>query len=135
MGNVTRDMASGTSLTTLQAIGTVTSTQTSAALDVKAMVGFVAVNLDSSIGTGTNPTLDIKIQESTTSGGSYTDVLDADGNVVQFTQVTDSAASQQVIALNADGSKGFLKAVQTLTGTTPSFTYVVNISSRPQVSA
>ena len=133
MANVTRDMASGTDLLSIEKAGAVTSTQTSAALDITSYSGMIAINLDSAAGTGTSPTLDVKLQESATSGGTYTDVTDANGDVVQFTQVTGSA-SEQVIGLDADGSLGFIKAVQTVGGTSPSFSYSINASARKQVS-
>src|SRR5262245_15878765 len=67
--------------------------------------------------SGTTPTLDGKIQESDTLGGTYTDIAGA-----TFTQVT---ASTNLQTINFRRSKRFLRYVGTIGGTTPSFTFGV----------
>jgi|SRR5262245_22636127 len=69
--------------------------------------------------TGTTPTLDVKIQESDTSGGTYTDITGA-----TFAQQT---ASNKWLAINFNRTKRFCRAVATIAGTTPSFTLAVVI--------
>lgn len=78
-----------------------------------------AVALEVGAVTGTTPTLDVKLQESDTSGGTYTDISGA-----TFTQVTASNSSQ-IIRVEGLGTsrKRFLRAVATIAGTTPSFTF------------
>lgn len=85
-------------------------------VDVTGHNGKGAVILSSAIGTGTSPTLDVKIQDSATSGGTYVDVTGA-----AFTQVTDAAASFQTISLNMHGLNNFVRALATITGTSPVF--------------
>ena len=63
--------------------------------------------------TGTDPTLDVKIQESTASAGTYTDISGA-----TFTQVI-AATKGEVISFRR--SKRYVRAYATLGGTTPTF--------------
>lgn len=98
----------------------VTSTATSAAIDLKEYDGDVSLILTSAAGTGSSPTLDVKVQDSDESGGTYGDLTGA-----AFTQVTDSA-SMQVITFSKDEAKRYIKIVQTVGGSTPSFTFSIN---------
>jgi hypothetical protein len=104
-----------------KATGAVTSTATSSAIDLLEYDGDVLLVLDSAAGTGTSPTLDIKITECDTTGGTYTDLSGA-----TFTQVVD-AASMQTLVISKDSAERFIKIVQTITGSTPSFTFSVNL--------
>lgn len=63
--------------------------------------------------SGTTPTLDTKVQESDTSGGTFTDVPAA-----VFAQVVASNKSQ---AINFKRTKRFCRLVNTIAGTSPSF--------------
>lgn len=130
MGNVTRDSFSGADSLELEAVDTYTSTQTSPALDLTSYVGNVAIILHSKEGTGNaDNTLNAKIQESATSGGSYTDVSGA-----TFTEVDDTAGgSIQIIKLDADAVLGFIKGIGTIAGTSPSFIYGISVIGRKQV--
>lgn len=102
------------------ATAAVTSTATSAAIDLKEYDGDVSLILTSAAGTGSSPTLDVKVQDSDASGGTYSDLSGA-----AFTQVTDSA-SMQVITFSKDEAKRYIKIVQTVGGSTPSFTFNIN---------
>lgn len=131
MGNVTRDSFSGADNLELEPVDTYTTTQTTATgLDLTEYVGNVAVLLHSKEGTGNaDNRLNVKITESTTEGGSYTDIAGA-----TFAEVDDTAGgSIQIIRLNADAVKGFIKAVGTIIGTTPSFIYGISVIGRKQV--
>lgn len=69
-----------------------------------------------SASAGTNPTLDVKLQESDTESGGYTDIASA-----AFTQVTTSGGVQSM-ALNLDSVKKYIRALATIGGTsTPTF--------------
>ena len=70
--------------------------------------------------TGTTPTLDVTIKGSDTSGGSYT-------TLTTFTQVTASTKIACGRVLRDTGLKRWIKAVATIGGTTPSFTFSVVI--------
>ena len=102
------------------ATAAVTSTATSAAIDLKEYDGDVSLILTSAAGTGSSPTLDVKVQDSDSSSGTYGDLSGA-----AFTQVTDSA-SMQVITFSKDEAKRYIKIVQTVGGSTPSFTFSIN---------
>ena len=104
-----------------KATGAVTSTATSSAIDLLEYDGDVLLVLDCAAGTGTSPTLDVKITNSDASSGTYTDLSGA-----TFTQVTDSA-SMQTLVINKDSAERFIKIVQTITGSSPSFTFSVNL--------
>lgn len=93
-----------------------TATANGTGIDMQDYVGDVVVTLSSSAGGGTSPTLDVKLQECDTSGGTYTDITGA-----TFTQVTGAADSTESIVLNADSAKRYVRAVETIGGTTPTF--------------
>jgi hypothetical protein len=99
-----------------------TSTLTGTGVDVSELAGVVQVVLQSSAATsGTTPTLDVKLQESSTLGGSYTDIVGA-----TFAQVTDAADSTEMIAVKIDAVKSFVRVVGTIDGTaTPTFGFGV----------
>jgi len=103
------------------ATGAVTSTATSSAIDLLEYDGDVLLVLDCAAGTGTSPTLDVKITNSDASSGTYTDLSGA-----TFTQVTDSA-SMQTLVINKDSAERYIKIVQTITGSSPSFTFSINL--------
>lgn len=94
-----------------------TTTTNGAAVDLADSDGQCFATLHVGAVTGTTPTLDVKIQESDTSGGTYTDVSGA-----TFAQVT---ASNKWQALNFKRTRRFCRAVATIAGTTPSFTLAV----------
>lgn len=100
-----------------------TTTTTGTAIDMTAYRGGALVTLHSAAGTGTTPTMDVKLQSSATSGGTYADIPSA-----AFTQVV-GAASIQTLMLNVDSNKPWIKAVATIGGTTPSFTAAVSIAA------
>lgn len=70
--------------------------------------------------SGTTPTLDVKIQESS-DNSTYTDVVNG-----AFAQVTAASAPQLI---KFTKTKRYLRAVFTLTGTTPSFVASVTVGN------
>lgn len=104
---------------------TATSTQTGSGVDTTGY-NSLAASLEVGVVSGTTPTLDVKLQESDTSGGTYTDISGA-----TFTQVTATGNSQiiRVEGLNqgTSGRKRFIRAVGTIAGTTPSFAFGVEL--------
>ena len=97
-----------------------TATGNGTAVDFQVYDGDLMLILDSAAGTGTTPTLDIKVQSSATSGGTYADITGA-----TFTQVIN-AAGQQAIVISKDEANRWIRIVYTIGGTTPSFTFSVN---------
>ena len=108
-------------ITAAVASASVTSTATSGAIDLKEFDGDVLLVLNCAAGTGSSPTLDIKVQDSDETGGTYGDLSGA-----TFTQVTDSA-SVQTLEVNKDECKRFIKIVQTVGGSSPVFVYGISL--------
>jgi len=93
-----------------------TATATGDAIDLRDYVGDLKVILSTSAGGDTDHTLNVKLTECDTSGGTYADVSGA-----VFTEVTDAADSTESITVNVDGLKRYVKAVATIAGTSPTF--------------
>jgi len=98
-----------------------TSTLTGTGIDVLDYEGVALVLLNASAGTGTSPTLDVKLQHSD-DDSTYEDVTSG-----TFTQVTDVAetAGVKVMKLNVSDLKRYLRVIGTIAGTTPSFDFGV----------
>ncbi len=98
-----------------------TSTLTGTGIDVLEYEGVALVLLNASAGTGTTPTLDVKLQHSD-DDSTYEDVTSG-----AFSQVTDAAetAGVKVMKLNVSDLKRYLRIVGTIAGTTPSFDFGV----------
>ncbi len=101
-----------------------TATTNGSAVDVRSQKGIAAIILDSAAGTGTTPTMDVKIQDSANGSTGWADISGA-----TFAQVT-TTASQQKIGVDLDASRGYIRAVATIAGTTPSFTFSVTALGR-----
>ncbi len=92
---------------------------TSAWLDIGDATGLVSF-LDVTANTGTNPTLDVKIQDSTDG------VVAFDLTGAAFTQVTGSTSNQTAVATRAPAR--FIRVVSTVGGTsTPKFTFTISV--------
>jgi hypothetical protein len=97
-----------------------TSTLTGAVVDLQAYDGPIKIILSSSAGTGDH-TLDVKIQECATTGGSYADVSPA----LAFAQVT-TAAKFLELNTHTRNLKQFIKVIGTIGGTnSPIFDFSV----------
>lgn len=97
--------------------GAITSTGQSASVHVGGYSEAIAM-LNVTAASGTTPTLDVKLQTSY-NGTDWYDIATA------FTQAT--AVSKQA-GLKATNLGQFLRAVWTIGGTTPSFTFDLNLS-------
>ncbi len=108
-----------------------TSTLTpSSGVDVSDYTGAMNIILQSSAATaGTNPTLNCKLQESDESGANFTDVSGA-----TFAEVTDAADVTEMIIVNVDELKQYIRVVCTVGGTsTPTFQFGVSAVASKQV--
>ena len=100
-----------------------TTTLTGTEIDVLPYEGVALIVLNASAGTGTTPTLDVKLQHSdTTTSGDFADVTNG-----TFTRVTDvsGTAGVQVMRVNVSDLKRYLRVIGTIAGTTPSFDFGV----------
>jgi hypothetical protein len=91
-----------------------TANYTGTAFDTKDYEGSAKVIVDVGAVSGTTPTLDLKLQESDTSGGSYTDIAGATAAQMTATGVAE-------INYNANQAKRWIRVAGTITGTSPSF--------------
>lgn len=108
-----------------------TSTVTGSAVDVQDYRGKVKVILATSIGGGTTPTLNVKLQDSADGSTGWADISGA-----TFTEVTDSADATESIGVVLDSSKRYIRAVGTIAGTSPTYSFaVVMVGATNPVSA
>jgi hypothetical protein len=105
-------IASG--LLTLSRIAARTSTVTGTGVDVAGYTGAMLFVQDVGTVSGTTPTLDGKLQDSA-DDSSYADVAG-----LTFTQVTTSN-NTQMLQVNVDSVRRYVRWVGTIGGTTPSF--------------
>lgn len=83
--------------------------------------GEAIVILDSEAGSGTDPTLDVKLQDSA-DNSSWSDISGK-----TFTQVTDGGAGFEKISINTNDVRRYVRAVATLGGTSPVFVCAVSL--------
>jgi hypothetical protein len=107
-----------------------TATLTGTGIDILDYEGVALVVLNTSAGSGTSPTLDVKLQHS----DDNTAFLDV--NAGTFSQITSQAetAGLKVMKVNAPDLKRYLRVVGTLAGTSPSFDYSVEFIGIKKVS-
>ena len=104
-------VADPVAVTTTAALGQV--------IDLQGYQGKVKICLAVGAVTGTTPTLDIKVQDCDTSGGTYADLSTS----VAFAQkVTGSANSVDSVAVDTRACRRYIKLYATAGGTSPSFT-------------
>ena len=88
---------------------------TSNGVDCSTLDGFAVAHLSVNAISGTTPTLDVKLQECDTVGGSYSDVAGG-----AFTQVTTVDGDQQLI-IEISKCKKFVAMLVDVGGTTPHY--------------
>lgn len=100
-------------------------------LDLQGYQGRVKLSVLIGAVSGTNPTLDLKVQDCDTSGGTYADISPA----VAFPQkVSADANSVAAIGLDTRACRRFVKIYATIGGTsTPTFTFGVAALGQKQV--
>lgn len=111
--------ASGCVVRTLAGNAARTETLTGDAVDVRDLEGPLLVVQTAGAGAGDTPTLDGKLQDSADGSTGWADVSGA-----AFSQVVDAAAVEKIV-VNPTGTRGYLRYVGTIDGTTPSFTFSV----------
>lgn len=101
--------------TSVSAIAARTSTVTATGVDVRGYKGGLVVQQLVGVVSGTTPTLDGKLQQSS-DNSTWSDISGA-----TFTQVTASDSFQK-IGIDVRQTGGYIRYVGTIAGTTPSFT-------------
>tara|TARA_R110002110_G_scaffold359628_1_gene569491 strand:+ start:4513 stop:4896 length:384 start_codon:yes stop_codon:yes gene_type:complete len=103
----------------------VTSSANGTGVDVSAYTGQLLLTLHSAAGSGTDPTLDVKLQDSP-DNSTFTDVTGA-----TFTQVTDAGATIESIVVEKDKVSRYVRAVLTIGGSSsPTFDCGVTLHAR-----
>jgi len=105
-----------------------TTTYTSTSFDTQGYEGAIAFLQSVGTVSGTTPTLDGKIQDCDTSGGTYADVTGA-----TFAQVTATGSIKKT-AIDVKKLRRFVKYVGTIAGTTPSFVIAVVVAGVKKVT-
>lgn len=108
--DLTNELVSSASLR-----GRLTATTNGTSLDLQGYNGHVMAMLSSQAGTGTSPTLDVKLQDSA-DNSTFADVTGK-----TFTQVTSAAASHQEMDVDPRSVQRYVRLVATITGTAPVF--------------
>ena len=108
------------------AAGTYTADAAGAGMDLQGYQGGLKVVLNSGAGGGTTPTLDAKIQDSADNSA----FADIPGKV--FTQI-GTAASIQFLGIDTRTIKRYIRAVLTITGTSPTFGLAVTAVGQKQI--
>ena len=106
--------------------GTYTADANGAGADLQGYQGVLKIVLDSGAGGGTTPTLDVKIQDSA-DNSSFTDVVGK-----TFVQVT-TIASLQSLGIDTRAVRRYIRAVLTITGTSPTFGLAVVATGQKQI--
>ena len=107
--------------------GTYTVNADGAGVDLQDYQGVLKVILNSGAGGGTTPTLDAKIQDSA-DNSAFADIPDK-----VFGQVTDAGASIQFLGIDTRTVKRYIRAVLTITGTSPTFGLAVTAVGQKQI--
>lgn len=94
-----------------------TASANGTSVDLQGYDGDVLAVLDSAAGTGTSPTMDVKVQDSA-DNSAFADVTG-----LTFTQVIN-AVSLQTLRIDSRSVRRYIRLVATIGGTTPSFTAV-----------
>jgi hypothetical protein len=116
-----------TSIARLMTAATVAATGQSAAVDIVDFHGHALIAINASATAASGNTCAITIEESATGSGSWTTVTG-----LTFTQITNAAASHQVVGVNVDRLKRFLRVVYTLGGTDPEVTLAAQLVGHKQ---
>jgi hypothetical protein len=119
------------------AAGRRTSSSQGSALDIKRLEGNLLLSLSAATVSGTNPTLDVTVEERVDASDSWAPVPDhawfdpadnSDGAGAKFDQVTNAAASYQVRGLKRQYLKAQIRVKWTIGGTsTPTVDFAVNV--------
>lgn len=92
-----------------------TATANGGGVDVAGFEGDMVFTLDSSAGGGADNTMDVKLQDSD-DNVTFTDVAGG-----AFTQVTNAGPAFESLIVKGDGLKKWVRAVETINGTSPTF--------------
>ena len=101
-----------------------TATGNGAAVDVRRYSGEARLALNASATGAAGQTYNAKIQDSADGSTGWTDTG------IAFAQVGNAAASQEVVGVNVDRFRAFIRVVDTLAGTNPTVTRAVTLIAK-----
>jgi hypothetical protein len=112
---------------------TATATVTGASLDLaNTDTGDILALTLFAVGvTGTTPTLNVKLQDSANNSTWADVVATALMPLVAFVPVTATLANPVVMAIDPRAVRRYIRLVATIGGTTPSYTFGVDLERRP----
>ncbi len=116
-----KDFGSDLDPLNLASVAARTTTTTHSSVDRSNYGGRCKARLKSSAGTGTTPTLNAKLQDSP-DNSTWSDITGA-----TFAEVTDAAAANEDINVDLDTAARYIRAVGTIAGTNPSFSYGIDL--------
>lgn len=121
-------MQHGTTAIPLALPAVVTATGNGTPVDVSTFKGICLLVLAASATGGAGQTGTVKLQHADESAGTYTDTGDV------FQAVTNAATSVQTLKTNANKFKKFVRVVDTMAGTDPTYTRSVMLVGVPEYS-
>lgn len=111
----------GISVASLAAATLVNANANRAAFDLLNYDGDLRLVLDSTATDASGETLDVSIEHADASTGPWT------SSGVAFAQVTNAAASYQVVAAKAEQFKRYIRVVDTVAGSSPTASRAVSL--------
>lgn len=109
----------------------ITATNNGAAVNLLTFDGKAMLHMRSSGCEGADNTLNIKIQHSIDGATNWTDaVMPITGVPMAFNQVINAASTGQTLDINIADLHQYIRAVQTLAGTTPAATSYVSLTAK-----
>jgi len=109
----------------------ITASANGAAVDLYNFDGKAMLHMKSSGCEGSDNTLNIKIQHSADGSTNWTDAtMPITGAAMAFTQVVNAASAGQTLDINIADLHRYIRAVQTLAGTTPAATAYVSLVAK-----
>jgi len=125
----------GIKIRTLVNPGRVTATVNGAALDLRVFDGVALLHMKSTGTEAAATTMDIKIQHSLDGSTGWTDAtMPITGAAMAFTQIVNAATAGQTLEINIADLKPFIRAVQTLAGTTPAGAAYVSLHAKARAA-
>ena len=127
MGSAANDLTVAASKA-IAAAGRVSADGNGTGVDVTDFEGWGTLEVSASFVSGSaSPTYDGKLQESDTSGGTYTDVAGA-----AITQLGGSGSTLQKLGVNWSATKAFVRWVDDVAGTSPVYDRCVIAKGAPK---
>ncbi len=125
----------GIKITTVSQPLRISATTNGAAVDLLPYDGVAKLHMKSSGTEGAGQTLDVKIQHSADGSTGWADAtMPITGAAMAFTQVINAASAGQSLEINIADLKRYIRAVQTLAGSSPFATCYVSLVAKTRTA-